>query len=207
MTAGGTEHGGWTILINAHMQPPWTISQTGGFFPDRSFHLRIVYRIDGKIAESKAFKLIADHLSKVGERWLKPVAHPSGNWVLDLDAVKQKWTTRLEKEDWKGKAFVVPQFELSQDVVKTAKGEMRTEHSATVTFEYPCDDAALIPRSAPPELRASLEAFAQDHPSSATTAFVMMRFTDTSLHLAAYKAVKDECAKVGIKVVRADEKA
>jgi hypothetical protein len=58
----------------------------------------------------------------------------------------------------------------------------------------------------PTEIRKSLELFKEDHPDSLKTAFIMMKFGDSSAHLKITEAVKHSLNKFEILGIRADEK-
>jgi hypothetical protein len=65
---------------------------------------------------------------------------------------------------------------------------------------------ALSPRSAPPEIAASLRRFSAEHPDSEKVAFLMMRFGNTKAHRNIIAAVRKALTPLGITVVRADDK-
>jgi hypothetical protein len=65
---------------------------------------------------------------------------------------------------------------------------------------------ALSPRSAPPEIAASLRRFSAEHPDSEKVAFLMMRFGKTKAHRNIVAAVRKALTPLGITVVRADDK-
>lgn len=58
----------------------------------------------------------------------------------------------------------------------------------------------------PTEIRKSLELFKEDHPDPLKTAFIMMKFGDSSVHLKITEAVKHSLNKFEILGIRADEK-
>lgn len=168
-----------------------------------SDHLTIGFPISGAPGERVALNFVAETLVSSEIQWVKPLRKPTGPWVVDFDALRSWADGRLDGMPFRGRRLM----RATLDVQDTPSGR-RTLLSFECSMGRGDDDESGADRSAILlELQPFLDAFQFEHPDTAKTAFVMMRFSDTPLQRQAFEAVRDACAKFGITALRADHRA
>lgn len=176
-------------------------------YPAPQSSIRIQFSRSGKRTEREALKSIADGLAARKVAWLKPISNPRGKWIIDLDGLKVLSTPILDDTSkFSGRVFVKPKCEFHQDMQKLLRGETFGRDTTYIWFDHPIEGDEGVDMIVPGELQPFVDKFRIDHPDSSKAAFVMMRFTDTPLQLAAFDAVQKECAKLGVMALRADSK-
>jgi hypothetical protein len=143
-----------------------------------------------------AFSYLAAKMADDESKWLYPRAEPSGPWVMHLDTVAAQF--KLNNQSWlSGQREVIPVFD------EVADGR---ERRGSVLFTVPVSapPRSLAP-SVPQDSVEGLSAFLSDHPEPEPCGFLMMSFTKSDQHSRIAKAVKETCAKAGLKALRADE--
>jgi len=152
--------------------------------------------------------------------WISPGYHKS---VFDLDLMKKTFE-KLGALDWlNGKVSVEPEYEdkiLNAEFIYTIERFQSHNPDAARRSPMPVHREArlfftLLPElsqthcrfsDAPVEIHNSLERFRADHPDPSKAAFLIMRFSETRIHLEIYETIAKCLRRYGIAALRADVK-
>lgn len=151
--------------------------------------------------ERTAIKTLLKEMEDTEVSWLSP---SRGEWIFDLDRMKEQFQ-KLQKLDWcKGRVFVEPEFKVRREGVDIGGNGY---YETYVVFYINPRILGMTPQhNVPVEIQQSLRAFKLDHPDPQKVAFVMMRFGTTPAHDKIIEGIRDTLKPYGIKAVRADEK-
>lgn len=151
--------------------------------------------------EKNAIKTLLKQMEDTEVPWLSP---GRGEWLFDLDKMKEEYKD-LQELDWcRGRVFVEPEFVVRREGVDVAKDKY---YETYIVFYINPRLLGMTPaHQVPVEIQQSLREFRLDHPDPKKTAFILMRFGKTSAHNNIVQGIRDTLAPYGISAVRADDK-
>lgn len=95
----------WTVTPQCHPGGPWE--------PDEGVTITFVYKVHLDI--KRALAAIRQILEPQSVEWLLPVNVLTGDWALDLDALKREFPKLLSALGWlRGQAVITPKYEVEQ---------------------------------------------------------------------------------------------
>ena len=119
--------------------------------------------------------------------------HPQGyDWLIDGDQLRAECPEFHGLQWLQGRFFVLP--ELFGSEVRLGLGP----NSERASF--------MIRKIAPPEIHGALAHFRQDNADARSTAFVLMRFSETTAHAGILHAIQKATAELGVRALRADDR-
>lgn len=149
---------------------------------------------------------VLQHVRSALEREKLPWFSAIGErWHIDATLMKKSFPS-LSRHEWlTGRLIVTPDHEPTE---RTVFGEILFEHFAVayITPDSMGEISMPLPPGYPPSISESIKQFRLEHPDSAKTAFIMMRFGSTPAHLAIVTAIRESLSPHGISALRADDK-
>lgn len=151
--------------------------------------------------EKDAIKTLLKQMEDTQVPWLSP---SRGEWIFDLDRMKEEYKD-LQELDWcRGRVFVEPEFKVSKEGVDIGRDKY---YETFVVFYINPRILGMTPQhNIPVEIQQSLRAFKLDHPDPKKVAFIMMQFGHTSAHDKIVQGIRDTLAPHGLIALRADDK-
>lgn len=151
--------------------------------------------------ERDAIKTLLKQMEDTDIPWLSP---GRGEWIFDLDRMKQEYEG-LQELDWcRGRVFVEPEFKVSREDVDISGNRY---YETYINFYINPKVLGMTPRhNVPVEIQQSLRAFKLDHPNLKKVAFIMMQFGRTPAHDKIVQGIRDTLAPYGLTALRADDK-
>lgn len=163
---------------------------------------------EGSLTKHQMLKRVEQNLSAAKYEWLRPFTNLTGEWLIDLQALRYIFV-KLENFTYlKGKLNIEPDVSYST-IFDAQIDEEIVKFTHARFYIYPSDTKSkhssdqLIESS----LVDSLTAFRKDFPDSEKCCFLMMKFEDSKLQSKIAKILKDELKKRNLFLLRADDKA
>jgi hypothetical protein len=151
--------------------------------------------------EKDTIKTLLKQMEGTEVPWLSP---SRGEWIFDLDRMKEEYED-LRELDWcRGRVFVEPEFKVSKEGADITGDRY---YETYVVFYINPEVLGMAPQhTIPPAIQQSLRAFKLDYPPPQKVAFIMMQFGSTSAHDKIVRGIRDTLAPHGITALRADDK-
>jgi hypothetical protein len=186
------------IRIDGEVTPQFDIRWNCRLFEryDQQDELEIVFDVYAQGTE--VFCDLKRALAATGVQWLVPTPSLGDQWVLDLDVLRLAFVEVANVPWLCGRRLVRPFAYDGSTEIDSAQVHVYIERDVA---------AEEMDMPAPPELRPFLQQFHLDHPRYDRCCFVMMRYTPSPIHNRVYTAIKSACARLGLEVLRADQKA
>lgn len=124
-------------------------------------------------------------------------------WAFDLDRMREEFKD-LQEWDWcRGRVYLEPEFEVKKEDVDISSHKY---YETFIVFYITPEVLGMTRAHVPTEIQHSLRNFRLDHPDPKKTAFILMKFGQTTAHDRIVQGIRDSLTTHGISAVRADDK-
>lgn len=169
----------------------------------------IYYNENGKITRHEILRRFYEILKEIKFDWIRPMNTLTGEWLINLKQLKQNFECLKNTAYLKSKITIEPEYiqDISFDL---ATGKDFVKSTMVKFFIHPEDvinTSIVYDIEIEKELIDPLNNFRKDFPEPKKCCFLMMKFEDTKEQTKIVKVLKEEFKKLGLHLLRVDDKA